>query len=113
MAYDEGLADILRQRLAPQEGVSERKMFGGLCLMVNGNMACGTNSRNAGGGFMFRVGPDREAAALALPSVERCVFTGRPMKGFVEINGEICRADEPVATLVKLACEFAGSLPAK
>ena len=109
MAYDESLADILRQRLAPQEGVSERKMFGGLCLMVNGNMACGATAD----GFMFRVGPEREATALALPKVEKCMFTGRPMKGFVELLGAACHDDEPVATLVGLARDFAGRLPPK
>ena len=65
MAYDEGLAQRVREALAHRPDLTERKMFGGLCFMLNGNMLCGVHK----GGGMFRVGKDNEAAALELPGV--------------------------------------------
>jgi hypothetical protein len=73
MAYDEELAQTLRDALARLEGVAERKMFGGLCFLLNGNMLCGTY-RDRG---MFRVGKENAAAALALPHVAPMAMTGR------------------------------------
>ena len=61
MAYDEGLAELMRGDLAGVPGITEKKMFGGLCFLLDGNMLCGVHK----GGGMFRVGKDNEAAALA------------------------------------------------
>ena len=72
MAYDERLAATIREALAGRAGVNEKKMFGGLCFLLNGNMVCGTY-RDGG---MYRVGKPNEAAALALPHTRPMEMTG-------------------------------------
>ena len=70
MAYDNGLAEILRDALAEMNGITERKMFGGLCFMWNGNMLCGVHAK----GGMARVGKDQMDMALAIDGVDPPVF---------------------------------------
>ena len=79
MAYDEGLAQRVREVLAERSDLSERKMFGGLCFLVNGNMCCGVVRDE----LMVRVGPDAYDESLSLPHARKMDITGRPMKGFV------------------------------
>ncbi len=74
MAYDEGLAQRIRKALDDRPGIAERKMFGGLCFGLNGNMACGVT----GDELMVRVGPDGHADALKRPHACKRDFTGRP-----------------------------------
>lgn len=109
MAYDEGMAELLREALAEEAALSERRMFGGLCFMIDGNMICGVHK----GGGMFRVGPERFEAALALPGARPMDFTGRSMTGFVEIDYEALGDDETRAALMDLARAFVATLPAK
>jgi TfoX/Sxy family transcriptional regulator of competence genes len=109
MAYDEGLAEMLREALADQPGISERKMFGGVCFMMHGNMICGTYRERG----MYRVGKEREAEALALPHVRRMDMTGRPMPGMVEAEAEAIVDPELRGRLLKLAADFVASLPPK
>jgi len=84
MSYDEKLANRVRNCLKGKRGVSERKMFGGLCFMINGNMCCGVEKEN----LMVRVGPEQYKAALAKPHTRRMDFTGRPLKGFVYVSAQ-------------------------
>ena len=109
MAYDEGLAGTLRAALAGRGGISERKMFGGLCFMLDGNMICGTY-RDGG---MYRVGKANEAAALALPHVRPMTMTGRPMPGMVEAERAAIEDAGLRDRLLALALDFVGSLPPK
>lgn len=109
MAYDEGLAEILRGDLAEMPGVSEKRMFGGLVFLLDGNMLCGVHP----GGGMFRVGKDNEAAALAVPGARPMDFTGRPMGGFVDVSDDTLANDDHRARLMQLALEFVSALPAK
>jgi TfoX/Sxy family transcriptional regulator of competence genes len=109
MAYDEGLAQILRDALAETPGISERKMFGGLCFLLHGNMLCGTY-RDRG---MYRVGPDGEPAALGLPHVRPMQMTGRRMTGIVEADAAAVTDDALREALLRLALDFVGGLPAK
>jgi TfoX/Sxy family transcriptional regulator of competence genes len=109
MAYDEGLAQTFRDALADRSGVSERKMFGGLCFMLNGNMLCGTY-RDGG---MYRVGKANEAAALALPHVERMTMTGRPMPGLVHVERPAIEDPGLRGQLLRLALDFVTALPPK
>ena len=109
MAYDEGLAEILRKALADTPGIVEKRMFGGLCFMLDGNMLCGVHK----GGGMFRVGPDRVEAALGVEGARPMDFTGRPMKGFVDVNDEAMDDDGRRAVLLDLAKAFVGGLPPK
>jgi hypothetical protein len=78
MAYDEKLAQRVRQALSGQDGIVEKKMFGGLAFMLHGNMSVGVEKDR----LMVRVGPDRYDEALARPHARPMDFTGRPMKGF-------------------------------
>ena len=82
MAFDEGLAEILRGDLAGQERVEEKRMFGGLCFMLEGHMLCGVHKD----GGMFRVGKERQASALAIDGVTEMAFTGRKMGGLVDVG---------------------------
>jgi len=109
MAYDEGHAEILRELLRDHSGISERKMFGGLCFMQNGNMLCGVHKD----GGMFRVGKANEAAALDVPGVDPLSFTGRKMGGMVDISEETIADEQALQALLALADTFVGKMPAK
>jgi len=109
MAYDEGHAQILRDLLANSEGISERKMFGGLCFMQNGNMLCGVHKD----GGMFRVGKENESAALQVNGVDPLSFTGRKMGGMVDISAETLADEAALAALLALADQFVGQMPPK
>ncbi len=109
MAYDEGLAEILRGDLAEVAGITERKMFGGLCFLLNGNMLCGVHQ----GGGMFRVGKDNAAAAMAVEGAGPMTFTGRPMGGMVDVTDDGLADDARREEWMRLAKDFVGSLPAK
>jgi TfoX/Sxy family transcriptional regulator of competence genes len=80
--YDEKLAARVRKVLGPRDDVTERKMFGGLCFMVNGAMCCGVLGKD----LIVRVGPERNADALAQPNARPFDFTGRPSKGIVYVS---------------------------
>lgn len=109
MAYDNGHAEILRDLLADVEGITERKMFGGLCFMQNGNMLCGVHKD----GGMFRVGKANEAAALEVNGVDPLSFTGRKMGGMVDISSDTLGDETALNELLKLADSFVGKMPAK
>ena len=82
MPYDPHLAERMRKALQTRAGIVEKKMFGGVCWMLNGNMLCGVEV----GRFMFRVGKDREAQALRRPGASAMDITGRPMAGFLWVD---------------------------
>ncbi len=109
MAFSEQHAQILRAALSDLSGVTEKKMFGGLCFMLNGNMLCGVHK----GGGMARVGKDSEAAALELDGVEPLSFTGRRMGGMVDVSEASIEHDGIRDAVLTLAREFVESLPAK
>jgi TfoX/Sxy family transcriptional regulator of competence genes len=109
MAYDEGLAEILRAALADEPGISERKMFGGLAFLRHGHMVAGTY-RDRG---MVRVGKPNEAGVLTLAGVRPMALTGRPMPGLVEVGAEGLADDALLARLLALALDFVRSLPPK
>lgn len=113
MAHDEGMAQILRDALTDQAGITEKKMFGGLCFLLNGNMLIGLHGEKAGGGAMFRVGPDQEAAALAIPGTKHMEMTGRRMTGFIDLEPEGLEDDDSVAALLALALSFVTAMPPK
>ncbi|MEZ5077815.1 MAG: TfoX/Sxy family protein [Solirubrobacterales bacterium] len=109
MAFDEALADRTRDLLGPREGVTERKMFGGIAFMVGGNMAVGV----AGEDLMVRLDPTDAERALAEPHVRPMDFTGRPLKGFVYVEPPAIECDEDLADWVDAAADHAASLPPK
>ncbi|MFN2204109.1 MAG: TfoX/Sxy family protein [Caldilineaceae bacterium] len=111
MAYDETTAArvaAVLQEISPVPAV-EKKMFGGIAYMIQGNMSIGVNKDN----IMVRVGPDAYDDALAQPHVRPMDFTGRPMRGFVFVIPEGYANDEDLTAWVQRGLDFALTLPAK
>lgn len=109
MAYDENLAKRVRSVLKRRRGVSEKKMFGGLAFLVNGNMACGVLGEN----LMVRVGPEGYEAALKRSGALPMDFTGRPMKGMVYVTPRGARRAPSLKAWVDEGVAYARSLPPK
>jgi len=109
MPYDEGLAQRLRETYENMDYVVEKKMFGGIAFMVNGNMSCGIVNDT----LMARVGPERYQEALDRPHAREMDFTGRAMKGFVFVSPKGIENDEELASWVDLSLSFVSSLPPK
>jgi TfoX/Sxy family transcriptional regulator of competence genes len=109
MAFDEGLAERIRALVSDDLDVRERKMFGGLCFMCAGNMACGI----VGDELMVRVGPDGWTDALSQPHAREMDFTGRSMKGMVYVGVAGFAEDDDLARWVGRGLEYARSLPPK
>jgi len=109
MAYDEGLAERLRDVLERRRGITERRMFGGIAFMTRGYMFAGV----AGDALMARVGPERYEEALARPHARVMDFTGRPMKGYVFVDPAGVDDDQDLEEWVDLCLRFVLSLPPK
>lgn len=109
MAYDPGHAEQMSDALDGTSGITEKKMFGGLCFMLNGHMVCGVHK----GGGMARIGKAREPEALEMDGIEPLSFTGRKMGGMVDVNRDVLGDDERLRKIVELALSYAKSLPPK
>jgi TfoX/Sxy family transcriptional regulator of competence genes len=109
MAYDEELADRIREQLASRSDVTERKMFGGIAFMVAGNMACGV----LGEDLIVRLGEEDGEKALAEEGVRPFDFTGKPMKNIVYVSPECTADDDALSEWVDAGADFAASLPSK
>jgi len=110
MAYDERLAERLRDLLDGDPAVTERKMFGGLAFLVNGHMSVSA-SRN--GGLLVRIDPAGTEAALRRPHVALMEMGGRTMEGWVTVAPEGLRTRRQLTAWVTRSVEFARTLPAK
>lgn len=109
MAYDEKLGERIRALLAPFPEITERKMFGGLAFLLQGNMCCGVVSE----WLMVRVGRESYEAALREPHVREMDFTGRPLRGFVYVAAEGLVSDGDLRAWVERGARYADSLPPK
>ena len=109
MAFDEKLADRIRKVLVRREGVSERKMFGGIAFMIQGNMCCGVIKND----LMLRLGDADAARALEEPFTREMDFTGRPMRSMIYVGHEGHETDADLRRWVRRAVKFAEQLPAK
>ena len=109
MAYAEGLADRVRELFAERSGIREQKMFGGLCFMLDGNMACGI----LGSELVVRVGRENLGDALFLPYSRPFDMMGRPMRSFVYVSPEGVATDEGLAEWAGRGIAYAASLPPK
>jgi hypothetical protein len=109
MAYDEGLAERIREELSDIPAVTEKKMFGGLSFLVQGNMACGV----IGTDMVVRVGQEQYKKAMLRPHSREMDFTGRSMKGWVYVGEAGYESDEDLAEWVQMGVGYALSLPAK
>jgi TfoX/Sxy family transcriptional regulator of competence genes len=110
MPYDEELADRLRELLAGEDAVIERKMFGGIGFMFNGNMSVGVWST---GELMVRVGEDGAGDALAKPHTRTPEMGGRPMTGWILVESEGVKTKADLQKWVRRGTDFARSLPPK
>jgi TfoX/Sxy family transcriptional regulator of competence genes len=108
MAYDHVLAERLRDTLGEAPTIVEKKMFGGLGFMEQGNLLVGV----MGDDLIARIGPDSQEAALAMPGAREFDFTGRPMRGWVIVAGEVLD-DDVLADWVARAREYVLALPPK
>ena len=108
MAYSLKLAERLRSEL---NGIPivEKKMFGGVGFLLNGNMACGVNKDD----LVVRVDPEKHNALLKKSHVRPFDITGRPMKGWLLVEAEGVKTEKQLSTWVKEGVEFASTLPPK
>ena len=110
MAYDEALAERVRGALTDVDGVTERKMFGGIGFMVSGNMAAGVSSKCD---LIVRLGPDEYESALDEPGARAFDMTGRPMTGWLLVAPDAVADDAALRSWVERGAAFASSLPPK
>jgi len=109
MAYDQVLAGRIRSMLADVAGMDEKKMFGGIGFLIQGNMACGVN----GNDLIVRVGPDQYTQAMEQPNTKVFDLTGKPMTGWIVVLPSGVAADADLERWVVRGLEFAKTLPAK
>lgn len=109
MAYSENLAERIRERLHHLPAYMERKMFGGVCFLLHGNMACGILNNDV----IVRVGKEAYESALALPHTRKFDTTGRPMTGWVMVSPQGHRSGEQLDDWLQKGVDFAISLPPK
>jgi len=108
MAYNLKLAERVRSELDGMPFV-EKKMFGGVGYLLNGNMACGVNKDN----LIVRVDPEKQNVLLKKPHAKPFDLTGKPMKGWLLVKPDGCKTDKQLNTWVKEGVEFALTLPSK
>ena len=110
MAYDEDLAQRIRARVAAQNGLTERKMFGGLAFLIGGNLAIAASGQ---GGILVRVGPASSEQLASTTAASVAVMRGRPMPGWLRVDAEHLRTSRERGKWVDRGVGFARSLPAK
>jgi TfoX/Sxy family transcriptional regulator of competence genes len=110
MAYDEALADRIRELIADESAVTEKKMFGGLAFLVGGNMAVSASGQ---GGLLVRVDPEESDALVDSTPARLMEMGGRQMPGWLRVDAEDVRTKRQLAPWVKRGVSFARSLPAK
>ena len=110
MAYDEELAERIRQLVAGEAGLAEQKMFGGLGFLIGGNMAVAASGQ---GGLLVRVDPDEADGLVARTKAYPMEMRGRQMQGWLRVDAEDLRTKKQLEPWVKRGVGYARSLPAK
>lgn len=110
MAYDEELANRIRELIGDEDGVGEQAMFGGLAFLIGGRMAVAVSGQ---GGLMARVEPAESEALLAKPHVRPFEMRGRAMDGWLRVDAEGVRTRRRLEPWVKRGVAYARSLPPK
>jgi len=110
MAYDEDLAARIRELIAAEDGLTEKKMFGGLAFLIDGHMAVAASGQ---GGLMARVDPAQTDALLRKPHAGPFEMRGRPMDGWVRVAAEGVRTKRQLEPWVRRGVAYARSLPPK
>ena len=109
MAFDERLAGRIRKRLGKRVGFVEKKMFGGIAFLLNGNMCCGLH----GNEMIVRLDPQQTDKALSERHTRLFDLTGRPMKGWILVEPKGLATDRQLGKWVGVATKYAASLPPK
>jgi len=110
VAYDEDLANRIRELTSTERGVEEKRMFGGLAFLINGNMSVAVSGR---GGLMVRVPPDETEALLRREHVEPMVMAGRETRGWLRVADDGVRTKRQLQSWVTRGLDYAKSLPPK
>ena len=110
MAYDEKLADRIRELVGDQPQLTEQKMFGGLAFLIGGNMAIGASGQ---GGILVRVDPEESDRLVATTSARPMEMRGREMRGWLRVEADEVRTKRELAKWVKVGTAYARSLPPK
>jgi TfoX/Sxy family transcriptional regulator of competence genes len=109
MAYSEALAQRIRSEIEGLPGLIEKKMFGGISFLLNGNMACGV----IGDEMIVRVGVERHDEAMAYPTTRPFDMTGKPMAGWVVVSSDGLQDEQEVREWVRWGIDYASNLPPK
>jgi len=110
VAYDEELANRIRELVAGEPDITEKRMFGGLAFLVGGNMAVAASGQ---GGLMVRVEPDETDELLGKPHARPFEMRGREMQGWLRVDDEGVRTKRQLEPWVRRGVAYARSLPAK
>ena len=110
MAYDEDLADRIRELLGSESGLTEKKMFGGLAFLIGGNMAVAASGQ---GGVLVRVDPAESDMLVATTNARLMEMRGRPIQGWLRVDSDDVRTKRELAKWVEFGATYARSLPAK
>jgi TfoX/Sxy family transcriptional regulator of competence genes len=110
VAYDEDLANRIRELMAGETGVTEKAMFGGLAFLIGGNMAVAASGQ---GGVMVRVDPEETDALVAKPHARPFEMRGREMQGWLRVDSEGVRTKRELEPWVRRGVAYARSLPPK
>jgi TfoX/Sxy family transcriptional regulator of competence genes len=110
MAYDEDLANRIRELVGSERGVEEKRMFGGLAFLINGNMSVAASGR---GGLMVRVRPDETAKLLERDHVAPMVMAGRETRGWLRVDDDGVKTKRQLQSWVTRGVDYAKSLPPK
>jgi TfoX/Sxy family transcriptional regulator of competence genes len=110
MAYDEDLANRIRELVAMERGVTEQRMFGGLAFLINGNMSVSASGK---GGLLLRVDPAETDALLGKPHASTFEMRGRAMQGWLRVEAEGLRTKRQLEGWVARGVAYARSLPSK
>ena len=110
MAYDEDLADRIRELAGGKQGLAEKKMFGGLAFLVNGNMAVAASGQ---GGILVRVDPEESDSLVAKTKAYPMEMRGREMQGWLRVDAEHVRTKPQLSKWVDRGISYARSLPPK
>ena len=110
MAYDEDLAERIRELVGGEKGLTEQKMFGGLAFLINGNMSVAASGQ---GGILVRVDPAGSDRLVSTTKAEPMVMRGKAMDGWLRVETNDVREKRQLAAWVKRGVTYARSLPAK
>ena len=110
MAYDEELADRIRELVGTESDLTEQKMFGGLAFLIGGNMAVAASGQ---GGVLVRVDPAQSDTLVATTNARLMEMRGRQMQGWLRVGAEDLRSERELAVWVERGTTYARSLPAK